>query len=606
MPIPVRVLIVEDAPEDAQLMLAILGKEDLLPDWMRVDTEADYKTALAMAPDLILANWSLRQFSGQLAMQLLRAEGLDIPFIIVCDSSDEETALDGLHHGAYDYVLKNGLMRLGSAARRALAERQLRAVQDCLDETPRESSEQYRPLARLAGMPEISARSNGRPGPLNGVASVQADTLPSHCEYEIQTRQGARRPIRWNNSLLRDDHGLVVGVNSIGEDISERKQAEDKARRPLEHLTALRDIDPAITASFDLRLNLATILSHVTSQLHVSAASVLLLDPSSQVLEFVASRGFRSKAIERTRLRAGEGHAGRAALERRLIHVAELAQPGNELIRPLLGDEGFVSYFGVPLLAKGEVLGVLEIFHTAPLNPDEEWLDFLSALAGQAAIAIDNARLFEALQRSKTELTAAYDATIEGWSRALDLRDRETEGHAQRVMEMTVKLARALGLSEDELMRVRWGALLHDIGKMGVPDSILLKPGPLTDEEWAVIRQHPTTAFKILSPIRYLGAAVDIPYYHHEWWDGTGYPLGLRGEQIPLAARIFALVDVWDALRSDRPYRSAWLQQAVIECLRSQAGTHFDPQIVPVFFQLLESEGMDIAEAGADSAKTKE
>ena len=180
----------------------------------------------------------------------------------------------------------------------------------------------------------------------------------------------------------------------------------------------------------------------------------------------------------------------------------------------------------------------------------------------------------------------AYDSTLEGWSRALDLRDKETEGHTQRVTEMCMRLARALHMDEDELVQVRRGALLHDIGKMGVPDSVLLKPGALNEEEWAIMRKHPEYAYQLLSPIAYLQPALDIPYCHHEKWDGTGYPRGLKGEQIPLTARVFAVVDVWDALRSDRPYRPAWPDAQVWEYICSGSGTHFDPHVVEEFLNL--------------------
>lgn len=226
------------------------------------------------------------------------------------------------------------------------------------------------------------------------------------------------------------------------------------------------------------------------------------------------------------------------------------------------------------------------MFHREPLEPDAEWFDFLNSLAGQAAIAIENSSLYDSQQRTYQELTQAYDATIEGWSHAMDLRDKETEGHTQRVTDLTLKLARKFGLTDEELMQVRWGALLHDMGKMGVPDGILLKPGPLTDEEWVVMRKHPTFAFEMLSPIHYLRRALDIPFSHHEKWDGSGYPQGLRGKQIPLSARIFAVVDVWDALRSDRPYRLAWPEEKVYEHIRSLSGTHFDPQVVDAFLKL--------------------
>ncbi|HEX7619845.1 MAG TPA: HD domain-containing phosphohydrolase, partial [Anaerolineales bacterium] len=188
----------------------------------------------------------------------------------------------------------------------------------------------------------------------------------------------------------------------------------------------------------------------------------------------------------------------------------------------------FVSYYGVPLIAKGQIKGVMEVFNRTAIEPDSEWLDFLNSLAGQTAIAIENSTLFENLQRSNSELNMAYDATIEGWSHALDLRDKETEGHTLRVAEMTVEIALTIGLDEDELVQVRRGALLHDIGKMGVPDGILLKPGPLTAEEWVVMKKHPTYAYEMLLPIRYLHPALNIPYCHHEKWDGTGYPRGLK------------------------------------------------------------------------------
>jgi PAS domain S-box-containing protein len=190
------------------------------------------------------------------------------------------------------------------------------------------------------------------------------------------------------------------------------------------------------------------------------------------------------------------------------------------------------------------------------------------------------------LQRAHQELAQAYDTTLEGWSRALDLRDKETEGHSQRVTEMTLRLARAIGLSEPELVQVQRGALLHDIGKMGIPDSILLKPGSLSDEEWEVMRKHPSYAHSLLAPIVYLKEALAIPYCHHEKWDGTGYPRGLKGEQIPLAARLFAVADVWDALRSDRPYRAGWPKERVREHIRGLAGSHFDPTVVQVFLEL--------------------
>ncbi|OGW43874.1 MAG: hypothetical protein A2Y66_04170 [Nitrospirae bacterium RBG_13_41_22] len=373
----------------------------------------------------------------------------------------------------------------------------------------------------------------------------------------------------------------------IFRDITERKQAEEMIKKQLMHITALRNIDMAITGSIDLRVTLQIFLDETMRQIHVDAANVLLFKPHTNTLEYVAGRGFYSDALKHTKLLLGEGYAGRAALEKRTISVQNLSKDINTLSRSsLLAREGFMSYCAAPLIAKGSIKGVLEVFHRTPFEADVNWLDFLEGLATQAAIAIDNATLFEDLQRSNIDLSMAYDATLEGWSKALDLRDKETEGHSQRVTDMSVKIAHAMGISDSELVHVRRGALLHDIGKMGIPDHILLKPGPLNDEEWEIMHKHPVYAYELLSPITFLRPALDIPYYHHEKWDGTGYPRGLKGEQIPLSARIFALVDVWDALNSDRPYRPAWPEEKIRKYLLEQVGKHFDPKVFEVFLKL--------------------
>ena len=404
-------------------------------------------------------------------------------------------------------------------------------------------------------------------------------------ENPITTRSGEERTIAWHNTLIKDEHGRIIAALSSGEDVTARKRAEEQARYRLEHLTTLHAIDLIISSNLDLRVTLQEILDLVITQLHVDAADVLLLSPHTQMLEFAAMQGFRDARIQHSRLRLGEGLAGRAALELRSIRVPDLTAPDSGYVRaPLLEQEGFVAYAVVPLIAKGQVKGVLEVLNRVAMVFDEEWINFLEALAAQAAIAIDNATLFKDLQRSNAGLILAYDTTIEGWARALELRDQETEGHTQRATEMTLRIAGLMGISETELVHIRRGSLLHDIGKMSIPDSILLKTGPLTDEEWTIMRRHPVYAFELLSPIAYLKPALDIPYCHHERWDGTGYPRGLKGEQIPLAARIFALADTWDALYSDRRYHAAWSEEKVREFIRSQAGVQFDPKVVEVFF----------------------
>jgi HD-GYP domain-containing protein (c-di-GMP phosphodiesterase class II) len=278
----------------------------------------------------------------------------------------------------------------------------------------------------------------------------------------------------------------------------------------------------------------------------------------------------------------GQGLAGQVALGQVRIHIPDLSQTDPYYLHPaILSNEKFVSYVGVPFISKGLVRGVLEVFNRSAFEPDDDWFSLLDALASQAANAIENASVLVELQQSSRELALAYEATIDGWSRALEMRDGEMEGHTQRITQLTVRLARLSGIDEKEIVHVRRGALLHDIGKMGLPDSILLISGPLTNDEIEIMQQHPVYAMKMLSTIPHLRPALDIPVYHHEKWDGTGYPYRLVGEQIPLAARIFAIADIYDALTSDHPHRKAWTHKDAISYIRKQAGFHFDPALVP-------------------------
>ncbi len=406
-------------------------------------------------------------------------------------------------------------------------------------------------------------------------------------ENKNLTRDGRLVVLETNGVPVFDGDGGFRGYRGIDRDITTRKAIEERNKYRLKELSALRSIDRAIQGSLDLRVVLDVVLSRTIDLLKVDAADILLFRPHIQVLEYAAGKGFSTDALRHTRLKIGESLAGRAAVERRTVSVTDLRKDPGELKKSMdLEKEGFVTYFGAPLTAKGEVKGVLEVFTRSEVKPDEEWLDFLDTLAGQSAIAIDNAELVSGLERSNTELITAYDETIEGWSRALDLRDKETEGHSRRVTGMTMLISEAMGIDDGELANMRRGALLHDIGKMGIPDSILLKPGPLDDKEMETMRRHPVYAYELLSPIRFLRPAIEIPYCHHERWDGTGYPRGLKGEEIPISARIFAVVDIYDALSSERPYRRPWPEEKVIEHLRTLSGKHLDPGVMKVFFRL--------------------
>jgi putative nucleotidyltransferase with HDIG domain len=239
------------------------------------------------------------------------------------------------------------------------------------------------------------------------------------------------------------------------------------------------------------------------------------------------------------------------------------------------------------LKIKNDLIGVISVDNRARSGifqmQDQK---MITAFSDQAAVAIDNARLFDDLQDKNRELEEAYQATLEGWVSALDMRDKETEGHTQRVTVLTQRLAKSMGVNGEQMIHITRGALLHDIGKMAIPDSILLKPGALTIEERELIKQHPKYAYDMLKRIDFLLPAIDIPYCHHEKWDGTGYPRGLKGEDIPFAARIFPVVDVWDALTSNRPYREGLPRDEVLARIKADSGKHFDPQVVEAFLQM--------------------
>lgn len=620
----VRILLIEDSEEDAHLLLREIRQIGYGVESERVETAEDLTAALANKSwDVLICDYSLPHLNAPRALNILKSSGLDLPFIIVSGTIGEESAVSALKAGAHDFIIKGKYARLGPAIERELREAEIRRdrrrAEEALLEKERLLSEAQRighigswsydiasnflyfsdEMYRLLDIaPEdfqhtIQAflsliYSEDRPAVQAWIDQIRTGRQVRELDFRILHANGELRYIQCTGAVSFDEAGSPNRFIGTAQDVSERKLSEIQIRQQIARLTALRIIDQAITSSFDMRFTLDIVLAQVIAQLQVDAAGILLLDPTGQALEYRATRGFHTQSLHAGRMNLIGSLAGRVVTEGHGILVENLGEKDHASPHSTLpAGKGFVSYYGVPLITQGKVMGVLELFQRTALIPYPEWIDFLETLAGQAAIAIDNATLFENLQKSNFELEQAYDATIEGWSHALDLRDRETEGHTLRVTETALELARILGIEDEKLIHMRRGGLLHDIGKLGVPDGILLKPGPLTEEEWKIMRMHPQFAYDWLAPIEYLRKAIEIPYCHHEKWDGTGYPRGLKADAIPLTSRIFALADVWDALTSDRPYRKAWSPEKALQYIRENSGSYFDPEVTGVFLEYI-------------------
>lgn len=370
-------------------------------------------------------------------------------------------------------------------------------------------------------------------------------------------------------------------------DISERKAAEQKIIHQLEELNGLRNIDTSILMGSDLTGTLTTVLQQAVTSLQIQTTQMLLYGNLNEQLIKVAESG-NLLPIE-PRFEDTEYPAWKVIREGRTVFIREdgiVSLP--EHLQEILKINNIKMYCATPIIVNNRIQGVLEGFVDRDLTPiDPEWINYFETLAGQAAIAISNSELIKSLQKKNEELLEAYESTIVGWANALEIRDEETFGHSERVLALSIKVAHELKMDEKSIPDFRRGVLLHDIGKIGIPDSILMKPGSLDESEWIIMRQHPVFAYQLLKGVSFLKHALDVPYCHHERWNGTGYPRGLKGEDIPLPARIFSVVDVWDALTNDRPYRKAWSKEKTLDYLKENAGTQFDPHVVDLFIDLI-------------------
>ncbi len=356
-------------------------------------------------------------------------------------------------------------------------------------------------------------------------------------------------------------------------------------------LASLQRVQQIILDNLSLPTTLDMMVDQVVTELGVDAVNILYLHPGLKSLRSISKKGFRQKVFRDSGQEIGEGLAGRAALSKNIVHVRNLANSTENINRSLeFSTEKFVTYFGVPLLVKDRLVGVLEIFNRKAIDPETYWVDLLKLIAGLVAVAIDLQNLTNDLERSRKKIAVAFDGVIMGWATALELRGIEAEGHAIRTQDLASRLAEKIGISGSALEDIRQGSLLHDIGKMGIPDEVLLKGSILNAEEMKLVGRHPVDAFELLESVDVLKGALDIPLYHHERWDGEGYPYGIEGEEIPLSARVFAVVDVWDAMQTDRPYRKAFSRTEALGHLEGQAGKHFDPVVLKAFIEMLEED----------------
>jgi PAS domain S-box-containing protein len=410
-----------------------------------------------------------------------------------------------------------------------------------------------------------------------GIPVVAAAPLATRTQVMGALVIGDRRPLP--KSKVR----LLRAISEVAAGAINRAILFEETERRLQWLQAIRSIDRAIMGSMDVRITMNIVLEKAVTQLSMDAVSVLLLRGNH--LEYAFGRGFKTALASKTDIPLGQLQAGKAALENVPIFIG--GYDPAEWQCELLEQEGFRSYAVVPLNSKGQVLGVLEVFGTQAMELDLEWMDFFQVLAGLAALSLDTATLLDTVQRTNLELAMAYDVTLEGWSRSIDLRYDKVPGHTTRVVDLTLQLAQALAVSDDEMVHIRRGAFLHDVGTIMVPEEVLLKPGKLSAEEEKILHAYPTYSYEMLRTIDFLRPALDIPYCHHEKWDGSGFPRGLKGIQIPFPARIFSVVEAWDSLTHNRPYRQAWPRKKALRYIAEQSGQHFDPEVVQAFLRIV-------------------
>lgn len=723
-----KILIIDDNEDDALLMEFALRKAWPDANITTVDSRETLRAVLNRDCqfDLVISDWSLPQFSGIDALRMLRESGIKAPFILVSGKIGEESAVQAIKGGAYDYVLKNNLAKLPLIAQRALQDRArelaeqelqnqlhlqatgLQAIpiaiaiisslgviesvnpafksltgyepedvighpvshfcysEFCIEDfnswesnssatsrtiekrkngslyleerticpvfndanqlthlivsktdvTAEEQRKRQNELELLYS--NISTQANNSTilikRTLNFIAEQFLTSKPGFHIYTLNhetdesTWVGTRyeksdnlftyemhffdQPfgqlmIHYSPACVLNEFELFAVIAKAFEAGLLKLIAKERVETQIKNISFLSYITKSINSVFDADLMLFNILKQSAHLLDADTLALYLYNKKTKDYICRAHYGFKSVNLNGVHIASDQTYVGIAASEQQFISIYSFDNITNSKFLSLIQTEEFLSQHCAPIVVGGVTLGVLEVFQRREFSLTNEWVALFEAIAMQTGVALEYNTVFMELQGVYRDLENSYEATIEGWSSAMDLRDQETEGHSKRVTSLTVAFATRLGFSQEKIVQAKRGALLHDIGKIGIPDSILRKNGPLTEEEWAIMKQHPLKAYEMLYRIPYLRECLDIPLYHHEKWDGTGYPKGLKGEKIPLMARMFALIDVYDALTSDRPYRKAWTKQKALEHISEQAGKHFDPELTIAFISLI-------------------